>query len=666
MFQQERVTLQNPSSWKIGRLISLLSLPLFLAGVSPRLASQANEWTWISGSNLQNQPGVYGTKGVPAAGNVPGTREEAASWTDSSGNLWLFGGFLYPDASWFNDLWKYTPSTGEWTWMSGSNLFDQPGVYGTKGVPAAGNVPSARGDSVTWTDSNDNLWLFGGTNSDYESPGFDTNDLWKYTPSTAEWTWMSGSSGPQGGVYGTKGVPAAGNVPGARDTAVSWMDSSGNLWLFGGYGYDGNFGGPDYLNDLWKYTPSTGDWTWMSGSNLVGQPGVYGTKGVPAASNVPGGRYGAVSWTDASGNLWLFGGGGYEANGSLGNLNDLWKYTPSTGEWTWMSGSNSGNQSGVYGTKGVSAAANVPGVHSQAVSWTDASGNLWLFGGVGYDANGVWNFLNDLWKYTPSTGEWTWMSGSNSGGQPGVYGTKGVPAAANVPGARYFAVSWTVSGNLWLFGGSYYDGNQFDYLSDLNDLWKYTPAPTSTPSLTTPAPGSTLSGSAATFAWSNPGNLAPRFVLRLGTTGLGSSDVFSGANNTGTSEQVSAIPTDGAYLYARLWYYLDSKWQFADARYTEAGAPTPPAMTTPAPGSTLPGSTVTFGWNPGEGPTRFVLRLGTAGLGSSDVASGASTTATSVQVGPIPTNGAKLYARLWYYLNGTWKYTDAIYTEASK
>ena len=28
------------------------------------------------------------------------------------------------------------------------------------------------------------------------------------------------------------------------------------------------------------------------------------------------------------------------------------------------------------------------------------------------------------------------MSGSNTTSQPGVYGTKGVPAAANVPGAR--------------------------------------------------------------------------------------------------------------------------------------------------------------------------------------------------------------------------------------
>jgi N-acetylneuraminic acid mutarotase len=663
MFQQERVTWQIPSSWRIGKFTSRLTLLLLLAGVWPRLAAQANEWTWMSGSNTGNQPGVYGTKGVPAPGNVPGARDSFVSWTDSSGNLWLFGGGGY-DAnsySWsLNDLWRYTPSTGEWTWMSGSSSGEQIGVYGTKGVPAAGNVPSARYEAVSWTDASGNLWLFGGygvENNDL------SNDLWKYTPSTGEWTWMSGSSSVgQSGVYGTKGVPAASNVPGARVQAVSWTDSSGNLWLFGGDGYDAN--GPQgqgQENDLWKYTPSTGEWTWMSGNNVANQPGVYGTKGVPAASNVPGGRELAVTWMDASGNLWLFGGLGYDVNGHDDDLNDLWKYTPSTGEWTWISGSNSAKQPGVYGTKGVPAASNVPGARDRAVSWTDTSGNLWLFGGYLYD---TYDDLNDLWKYTSSTGEWTWMSGGNSVDQPGVYGTKGVTSVANVPGAREAAVAWTdTSGNLWLFGGGGYDANSAG--GDLNDLWKYSATPPSTPYLTTPAPLSTLSGSAVTFGW-YPGQGPKRFVLRLGTTGFGSSDVYSGAATTGTTEQVSAIPTNGAYLYARLWYYLNGTWQYVDAKYTEAGTPTPPALTTPAPGSTLSGSTVTFGWDPGEGATRFVLRLGTTFKGSTDVYSGAATTATSAQVTTVPTSGAKLYARLWYYLNETWKYVDATYTEASK
>jgi N-acetylneuraminic acid mutarotase len=667
MFQQERVTLQNPSSWRIGKLTSLLSLMLLLAGVSPRLPAQVNEWTWMSGSDTENESGVYGTKGVPAAGNVPGAREWAVSWTDSSGNLWLFGGYGYSVDRFgdLNDLWKYAPSTGEWTWISGSNSADQPGVYGTKGMPAAGNMPGSRDTAVTWTDLSGNLWLFGGYGYGANGLPYPLNDLWKYTPSIVEWAWMSGSNSVnQPSVYGTKGVPAAGNVPGARELAVSWTDSSGNLWLFGGVGYDAKNSG--YLNDLWKYTPSTGEWTWMSGSDTSGgQPGVYGTKGVPAVGNVPGARNSAVTWTDANGNLWLFGGFGFDGVGGHDPLNDLWKYGPSTGEWTWMSGSDSVDQSGVYGTKGVPAAGNVPGARFLTVSWTDSSSNLWLLGGEVAIPHGNGGNVNDLWKYTPSTGEWTWMSGSNSWNQPGVYGTMGVPSTGNVPGARSSDVGWTdSSGNLWLFGGIHENADGSS--GSLNDLWKYGTTTVSAPFLTTPAPGSTLSGSTATFAWSNPGNIATRFVLRLGTTGFGTMDVYHPSPTTATTAQVSAIPANGAYLYARLWYYMNGTWQYVDAKYTEAGTPTPPALTTPVPGSTLSGSTVTFGWSPGAGPTRFVLRLGTTGFGSMDVYRGPSTTGTSVQVTTVPTNGAKLYARLWYYLNETWQYVDATYTEANQ
>jgi len=35
------------------------------------------------------------------------------------------------------------------------------------------------------------------------------------------------------------------------------------------------------------------------------------------------------------------------------------------------------------------------------VSWSDASGNLWLFGGEGFDSTGTEGTLNDLWEYQP-------------------------------------------------------------------------------------------------------------------------------------------------------------------------------------------------------------------------------------------------------------------------
>ena len=115
-------------------------------------------------------------------------------------------------------------------------------------------------------------------------------------------------------------------------------------------------------------------------------------------SGLAGGRILAVSCTDAAGSFWLFGGYGLDSGGSKGQLNDLWKYN--SGQWTWISGSDLGSQFGTYGTQGVAASSNVPGARQSPVTWIDASGNLWLFGGYGGASQAVGE-LNDLWEYTP-------------------------------------------------------------------------------------------------------------------------------------------------------------------------------------------------------------------------------------------------------------------------
>ena len=97
---------------------------------------------------------------------------------------------------------------------------------------------------------------------------------------------------------------------------------------------------------------------------------------------------------------------------------------------TWMGGNKDIYNYPVYGTKGVAAPANKPGARSSSVSWTDADGDLWLFGGYGYDSAGGEGRLNDLWKYDTSTGLWTWVSGDSTVDNVGVYGTQGVAARA--------------------------------------------------------------------------------------------------------------------------------------------------------------------------------------------------------------------------------------------
>jgi N-acetylneuraminic acid mutarotase len=403
-----------------------------------KFSPATNEWTWMGGnSTLQGcinngftfcgLPGSYGTQGTPSASNIPGSRESAVTWTDSGGNFWLFGGIgadSNGNQGYLNDLWMFNPTAGTWTWISGSstvdvNLQGQPGNYGTQGVAAPGNVPPGLLGAAAWVDKSDNLWLFGGSGvADPGGVGYNFNNLWEFNTATKQWTWVSGygsSPYPSYGVYGTLGTPAVGNLPSGRRDAISWTDSTGNVWLFGGYGIfpSGSAGiGSGDMNDLWELNMTTMQWTWIGGTaggvpNYYGNDGApqgsYGTLGVASPNNEPGGRESSSAWIDSSGTLWLFGGFGSDSMGSLGPLDDLWRFDPVSKEWTWMNGNAISYVGGVYGDQGVPASANVPGSRYNAAAWMDRSGNFWLFAGWGIlqGANGGSTTLNDLWRFQP-------------------------------------------------------------------------------------------------------------------------------------------------------------------------------------------------------------------------------------------------------------------------
>ena len=129
-----------------------------------------------------------------------------------------------------------------------------------------------------------------------------------------------------------------------------------------------------------------------------------------------------MSWADNNGNLWLFGGYGYDINSSRGYLNDLWKYNTSNGKWTWVSGSSESNQANIW-YKGSYSSANIPGARDSALTWIDASGNLWLFGGCVTVDQFNCSLINDLWEYNITTNQWRWVSGYDTPNQPGNYGS---------------------------------------------------------------------------------------------------------------------------------------------------------------------------------------------------------------------------------------------------
>lgn len=318
--------------------------------------SAAGQWTWKGGSSSTNQAGIY----TGAVGTlVPGARVNAVSWKDNAGNFWLFGGYGFDGSSnegFLSDLWEYTG--GNWVFVSGNKTTNQNGIYGTQGTPLGSNLPGGRQEAVGWADANGNLWLFGGEGLDSAGTANGIlNDLWVYKIGTNQWTWVAGSStanqtgdygaqpfvGPPStiGAAGTVGLAtgATGTFPGSRWGAAGWVDQGGNFWLFGGWGLNSTAtNGNGALNDLWVYTPNStpdqpGTWTWIKGSNTGSQNGSYGTLTRPYETYyiwTPGGRSNATPFIDSLGELWLFGGEGYDSTSKTGNgyLNDMWRYLP--------------------------------------------------------------------------------------------------------------------------------------------------------------------------------------------------------------------------------------------------------------------------------------------------------------------------------------------------
>jgi hypothetical protein len=341
-------------------------------------------WTWFGGSQDIPTSPIYGVQGVPSPSNYPGFRMfGAASWTDRNGNLWLFGAQSIGGLK--NDLWKYNVATNLWTWIKGDSLNNLAPRFGTKGVSSPTSNPGGMYETnASWTDVFNNLWLFGGWGYDSLGNSGMWNTLWKYNIATNEWTWISGDNFLNApAVYGVQGIPSVANKPSSRFVYSKWIIND-DLWLFGGQTNSGK------VNDLWKYNITSNEWTWMSGSNVVGNHGIYFGKCVPCSNCYPYSRNESRScWKDADDNLWVFGG----AQNS-GSFNDLWVYNTTTNKWTWIFGDSIPSQSPPeYGSFQVASSTNNPGGKNGAVSWIDNAGNLWLFAGQ----NGP--PYNDLWKY---------------------------------------------------------------------------------------------------------------------------------------------------------------------------------------------------------------------------------------------------------------------------
>jgi hypothetical protein len=254
----------------------------------------------------------------------------------------------------------------------------------------------------------------------------------------------------------------------------------------------------------------------------------------------------------------------------------------------------------------------------------------------GSSATFAWNAgigISQYWLYVGTTGVGSNNTYSSSTGTTQSAFVTGLPTSGTI-----YVRLWSLAFNGWRFRDYTYTGG------------------VAQPSvLTTPLPGTMLSGSTEVFRWSS-GQGASQYWLYVGTTGVGSANIYTASQGTNLSATVGSIPTSGT-IYVRLWTLLPTGWTWSDYTYSGGLAA---ALTMPPPGTILSGSAVTFDWSSVTGATQYWLYVGTTGVGSLNVYSSSTGLATSAGVTGIPTSGT-IYVRVWT-LNGSWRWNDYTYT----
>jgi hypothetical protein len=263
---------------------------------------------------------------------------------------------------------------------------------------------------------------------------------------------------------------------------------------------------------------------------------------------------------------------------------------------------------------------------------------------------------------TSSSVTFTWTAGTGVTQYDLYVGTTGVGSSNIKASGALTALTYSVS-SIPSTGGTVY----VRLLSLIAGAWQhvdYTYTEASFAQLTSPTPGSTLTGSTATFTWT-AGTGVKDYDLYVGTTGVGSSNIKISGGLTAQTYTVTNIPITGGALYVRLLSLVSGVWQSVDFTYTEADLVAPAVMSTPAPGSTLTGSSATFTWTTGTGVTDYDLYVGTTGVGSSNIKASGGQTGQTFAVSGIPTTGGTLYVRLLSLIDGAWQHNDYTYTEAN-
>jgi hypothetical protein len=180
--------------------------------------------------------------------------------------------------------------------------------------------------------------------------------------------------------------------------------------------------------------------------------------------------------------------------------------------------------------------------------------------------------------------------------------------------------------------------------------------------ITSPTPGTYLSSATVTFTWTPGTGVSQYWLTAWNYQGEGIYDRDQGTNLSG---DVCCFWFLDDTIYVRLWSKIGSDWLWNDYVYYFAQDGVPGSLTTPTPRSTLTSPDVTFGWTPGINVSEHWLWIGTY-PGGNDLYDQSQGLNTSVTVYGLPTDGRRLYVRLYSNVYGFWWLHDVWYDTAGR
>jgi hypothetical protein len=181
--------------------------------------------------------------------------------------------------------------------------------------------------------------------------------------------------------------------------------------------------------------------------------------------------------------------------------------------------------------------------------------------------------------------------------------------------------------------------------------------------LYSPAPGSTLGSTSATFQWYGHSG-ATAYWLDIGSTQGGNNYHSSGSlSNSTFTQSVTGLPSNGSTVYVTWYYLLNGSWVPNNYTYTAlGGSGSKGVITTPVPSSTLAGSSVAFSWSAGSGATAYWLDIGSTAGGNNYFSSGNLGNVLTTTANGLPTNGTTVYVTLYSLVGGVWLSNGYTYT----